>query len=342
MSLAGIRSNRGDTYQTLVAFGWALSVLSNHKYQWLEVDSTSLDAKEKPITVDDVVIGLSNGNMICCQCKKNQQDFKPWSVADLRDELVKAAQFIANNPKSQIMFYTRGSFGALAKLREHSTTQPNEIAYQKSLTKDHQKTDTDLAKLIADYGISTYKLLQQATFEISPEFEQMQECLKERLANLVSNAEGAFNALWARLDMLGARITNSEDSSARPSHRLTKADLHDILVKSGATFVLPLSQQEIQESFANASAVGRYWRRDIAGNQLYVSAVTELLNAVETKKHSILLTGTPGSGKTCVLLKLQEELEKRLDLATLFIQAREYANHAQHRKQEVRLACQVT
>lgn len=328
MSLAGIRSNRGDAYQTLVAFDWALNVLSNNKYQWLKVDSTSLDANGKLIAVDDVVIGLSNGSMICCQCKKNQQDFKPWSVKDLSDELVKAAQFIANNPKSQVMFYSRGSFGALAKLREHSTTQPNEIAYQKSLTKDHQKTDTDLAKLIADYGISAYELLQQTTFETSPEFERMQDLLKERLAYLVSNAEGAFNALWTRLDLLGARITNSGNSSTQPSHRLTKADLHDILVKSGATFVLPLSQQEIQESFANASAVGRNWRRDIAGNQLYASAVTELLNAVETKKHSILLTGTPGSGKTCVLLKLQEELEKRLDLATLFIQAREYANCA--------------
>ena len=326
MSIAGIRSNRGDAYQTLVAFDWALSVLSNDIYQWLEIDSTSLDANGKPLAVDDVVIGLSNGSMICCQCKKNQQDFKPWSVTDLSDELVKAAPFIANNPKSQVIFYTRGSFGALAKLREHSTTQPNEIAYQKSLTKDHRKTDTDLTKLIADYGISTYELLQQTTFEISPEFEQMQERLKERLANLVSNAEGAFNALWAKLDMLGARVTNSGNSSTQPSHRLTKADLHDILVKSGATFVLPLSQQEIQESFANASAVGRHWRRDIAGKQLYVSAANELLNAIETRKHSVLLNGTPGSGKTCILLKLQEELEKRLDLATLFIQAREYAN----------------
>ncbi|WMJ09397.1 ATP-binding protein [Nitrosomonas sp. sh817] len=326
MSLAGVRSNRGDAYQTLVAFDWALSILSNDKYQWLEVDSTSLDAKGKPIAVDDVVIGLSDESTICCQCKKNQPDFKPWSVADLGDELAKAAQFVANNPKSQVIFYTRGSFGALAKLREHSTTQPNKTAYQKSLTKDHQKIDTDLAKLIADYGISTYDLLQQITFETSPKFERMRELLKERLAYLVSNAEDAFNALWTRLDSLGARVTNNGNSSTLLTHRLTKTDLHDILVKSGATFVLPLSQQEIQKSFANASAVGRDWRRDIAGNQLYASAISELLNAIETRKHSVLLTGTPGSGKTCVLLSLQEELEKRSDLATLFIQAREYAN----------------
>jgi len=33
MSIAGIRSNRGDGYQTLVAFEWALTVLADPKYQ---------------------------------------------------------------------------------------------------------------------------------------------------------------------------------------------------------------------------------------------------------------------------------------------------------------------
>ena len=28
MSIAGIRSNRGDVYQTLVAMGWALTVIA--------------------------------------------------------------------------------------------------------------------------------------------------------------------------------------------------------------------------------------------------------------------------------------------------------------------------
>nr|CAA6802763.1 MAG: Unknown protein [uncultured Thiotrichaceae bacterium] len=36
MSIAGIRSNRGDSYQTLVALDRALTVLSDPDYQWLE------------------------------------------------------------------------------------------------------------------------------------------------------------------------------------------------------------------------------------------------------------------------------------------------------------------
>jgi len=69
VSKAGIQSNRGDGYQTLVAFDWALTLLSNTEYEWLEVDSV-----EWP--VDDVVVGKKDGSIICCQCKKNQTQYR--------------------------------------------------------------------------------------------------------------------------------------------------------------------------------------------------------------------------------------------------------------------------
>ena len=90
MSKAGIQSNRGDGYQTLVALDWALTVLSDPEYQWLEVDSVMW-------SVDDVVIGKADGRKICCQCKKNQTAFKAWSIADLSDELHKANSLLAND-----------------------------------------------------------------------------------------------------------------------------------------------------------------------------------------------------------------------------------------------------
>ena len=85
MSIAGIRSNRGDYYQTLIAFKWALVVLSDSTYDWLEIDSTTY-------RVDDVVIGKSDGSLICCQCKKNQTDFKEWTIKELADEIGKASE----------------------------------------------------------------------------------------------------------------------------------------------------------------------------------------------------------------------------------------------------------
>lgn len=70
MSVAGIRSNRGDGYQTLVAFYWALKVLSDLDFQWLEVDSINY-------SVDDVVVGKADGILIACQCKKIKPILRP-------------------------------------------------------------------------------------------------------------------------------------------------------------------------------------------------------------------------------------------------------------------------
>jgi len=281
LSLAGIRSNRGDSYQTLVAFDWALSILADDNYHWLEVDSTSLDISGNPVSVDDVVVGRADDSMICCQCKKNQPNFKAWSVADLGDELAKAAQFLADNPASQVKFYSRNDFGVLAKLREHSRTQSNDAVYRQSLTIEHQKTDAALEKhMPGAVGLTTYDWLQRTTFEISPEFDRMEELLRERLRYLVTNADNAFVSLWTKLDKLGSRIGNGTNS-ALPSHRLSKADLLKILEKSGATFVPPLSQQEMQQSFASVSAIGRSWRRDIAGEYIHVAAIDQLIDAIE-------------------------------------------------------------
>lgn len=142
MSVAGIRSNRGDIYQTLIAFDWALTVLSDPEFQWLEIDSTTYQ-------VDDVVIGKSDGALICCQCKKNQADFSAWSISDLAAELDKAFLALARNQQARVCFYSRSEFGALAKLREYSSLYGNEADYQANLTKEHRGTDSDLAARIA-------------------------------------------------------------------------------------------------------------------------------------------------------------------------------------------------
>ncbi len=148
--------------------------------------------------------------LICCQCKKNQIDFKAWSIADLGDELVKATQFLTGNPTSQVKFYSRNDFGALAKLRERSRTQPNDVVYRQRLTIGHQKTDAALKKHMPNAGgLTTYDWLQRTTFELSPEFEHAKELRMERLRYLVSNTDNAFDALWTKLNMLGARIGNS-------------------------------------------------------------------------------------------------------------------------------------
>ncbi|WP_241640283.1 AAA family ATPase [Rosenbergiella epipactidis] len=324
MSIAGIRSNRGDVYQTLVAFDWALTVLSDQDFEWLEIDSITY-------SVDDVVIGKYDGTLIACQCKKNQTDFKAWTIADLADELDKACHLLANNQNVKVRFYSRNNFGNLAKLREHSSTQYDEASYQASLGKEQQTVDENLSARLATSApnLSAFEFLCRTNFVTSDDLDRMEVLLRERLRYMVSNPDSAFTALWASLDQLGARMGGN---SASVHHRLTKRDLKTILQQAGATMVPPMNLDEIRLSFSNTSAIGRSWRRDIAGQRISSPTVDELLAAIDAQKRSILLTGLPGSGKTCVMLALQEALEKRAeinpDIVPLFIQSREFADLA--------------
>lgn len=324
MSSAGIRSNRGDCYQTLVAFDWALFVLTDPDFQWIEIDSTMHG-------VDDVVVGKSGGTTICCQCKKNQIDSKVWTLSDLGDELDKAARLLVTDPTAEVRFFSRSPFGALAKLREHSTTQSNEASYLASLSQEHRATDADLAARLAARApsLSTYDFFRRTYFEISPEFDRMQALLRERLRQLASNPNMAFDALWTRLNKLGGRM-DGNDVSAANQHRLTKDDLKEILRHSGSMLVPVMALAEVRASFANTSAIGRTWQREVAGHRLPSLVLSELLAAIDAGKRSILLTGLPGSGKTCVMLALQEALEKleqsNTGLVPLFIQSREFAD----------------
>ncbi|MEI6846668.1 MAG: AAA family ATPase [Chlorobiaceae bacterium] len=327
MSIAGIRSNRGDYYQTLVAFDWAITILSDPDFLWIEIDSTAYP-------VDDIVVGKTDGTQICCQCKKNQPDFKAWSISDLTDEIAKAAKLLYKNKKAIIYFYSRTPFGALDKLREHSTTQSDEVAYRQSLGKELQKKDSDLALQLAEAEvplISTYDFLNKIRFEVTKDFDRMKGLLHERLRSMVSNHEIAYDALWTRLDQLGARMMSCATKQAASSlHRLTKDDLKAILHQSGVVLAPIMDLAEIRKSFAGTSAIGRNWKRDIAGHRITNSVLNELLTAIETKNRSILLTGLPGSGKTCVMLELQEKLEQKAqnnsDIVPLFIQSRDFAH----------------
>lgn len=326
MSRAGIQSNRGDGYQTLVAFDWAITVLSNPDFQWLEIDSVAW-------LVDDVVVGKADGVTICCQCKKNQSGFKAWTISDLADELIKASKVLVLNQRAQIVFYSRSPFGEINMLHECSINYGSESEYLSGLGEGARGVDQKLRELLdgASQGISTYDFLRRLNFSVSENLEQMQTRLLERLRQLVSNPTAAYSALWTRLDHLGMRLEGSYRSTTA-QHRLTKQDLIDLVSQAGAMIIPPMDIALISASFRSASAIGRAWKRDIGSISIACPLVGQIIEAVNAKTRSILLTGAPGSGKTCVMLTLQEELERiaRVDglIQPLFIQSREFADIA--------------
>jgi tRNA uridine 5-carbamoylmethylation protein Kti12 len=323
MSIAGIRSNRGDYYQTLVAFDWALYVLTDPKYQWLEIDSTSN-------YVDDIVVGKDDGSLICCQCKKNQIDFKAWSLSDLADELEKAAIELDQSKTTQVNFFSRSNFGAVNKLKEFATIFSTQQAYQDALTKEHKKTDQALAEIISAKApqLSVFECLNRTSFEVSPEFHRMEALLHERLNYLASNSQAAFDALLTLLNKLGGGI--GTDNLSASKHRVTKEELRELLNQSGAILAPTIPIAQIKDSLAKTSAIGRSWKCEIAGHYIKNPILDELLTCIDNGTKSILVTGLPGSGKTCVMLELQETLEsrsaKQQDLVSIFIQSREFAD----------------
>jgi hypothetical protein len=307
-----------------VAFDWALTVLTNDEYLWLEVDSIDYP-------VDDVVVGMRDGSVIGIQCKKNHPDFKAWSVANLADEIVKAATLLDTNKAASVRFYSRNNFGLLAKLQEHCLTQNDETSYKANLGKEHRRTDVELLSLLKTPtpNLSTFKFLRRTQFETTDDVSRLKIKIHERLNRLVCNTDAAFNALWVELDQLGARMASHSRSSAT-LYCFTKNDLNSILQRSGAIMTPLISDAEVRKLFSSTSVIGRSWKRDIAGQRFASKITTEILTAIDAKKRSILVTGQPGSGKTCLMLDLQDALEERaradITIAPLFIQSREFAD----------------
>lgn len=326
MSSAGIYSNRGDNYQIMIALEWALIIFSDPDFLWLETDSISY-------LVDDVVIGKKDGSVICCQCKKNQPDFRVWTLRNLEGELRKAFLTLVRHQDAKVHFYSRNDFGELAKLREYSRLYSNETDYLANLPSENKSIDTKLESLISiqDINLSTYEFLCRVSFETTRDFEHLEILIQERLRKLVSNSRAAYDALFANLIKLGGRIENGKHTSSSKD-RLTKEDIQEIFREAGAIQVPMESITSVRKLFESTSSIGRSWHREISGHRISSPIVDELMAAVDAKKRAVLLTGIPGSGKTCTMLNFQEALEQRMqtqnDLVPLFIQSREFAELA--------------
>jgi hypothetical protein len=328
MSLAGVRSNRGDGYQTTVALGLVIDMLTDPHIAWIEVDSTSLAADGAPIGVDDVVVRYSFGRTDHGQCKKNQKNFDSWSIDDLKNDLTKSGKTLATDSQARIAFYSRSPFGEIHKLREHASTQPDAIAYRKSLTKELAEVDSRLRACwvgtLPQSG-EVYEHLLRLDFSVTAEIEAMLAQQLSRLRQNVTQAEAALDALWARVDQLGARIVGVT-SPSEDSHRLTRQDLLNLLAGMGSSVAPARSLQDLEVSFRDLSAIGRSWKRDVGTRRIPRLAVEQLLTAIRSKAPDVLLTDGPGAGKTCVLLDLLDALENEPGVSTVFIQGREFAN----------------
>ncbi len=141
MSQAGALSNRGDYYQILIAEHWLIRLLQEPEIEFVQVDSTGLPGKPDQVSVDDIVVRYKNGHSRFIQGKKNQQGFKPWSLTQLKSELVKADTQLQSEPNADIEFVSRSSFGDLQKIAESCTLHPGYSAFTSNAPTSHKRLD---------------------------------------------------------------------------------------------------------------------------------------------------------------------------------------------------------
>jgi hypothetical protein len=338
MSVAGVRSNRGDVYQTLIALGWVVQLILDADVQSIEVDATASTGAASP-PVDDVVVTYNDGRKICCQCKKNETDFKLWSVASLKDELLKAAHQLADNPTTLVRFYSRSPFGELAKLREAAQLQRDYASFVASLTSEHAATVGALRQAWATAQFRAgfeYEFLRRVDFITTGPYEDLEKEQVQTLARVATSAPTVYEALWNAVDKAGARVKTTTSAAATETGILTREDIQGILRSSGSTLAPPADQTELASRLKALSQVGRFWHRSIGNARLERSATATLADALHLGTRSVLLTGGPGSGKSCVLLDLADQIERGGTAFCVYVQGRAFAAAQSAAEREVR------
>lgn len=335
MSLASVRSSGGDSYEIQIALRWAIRLLHDPDLLRVAVDSTDLDPSGQPIQVDDVVIYRRSGPTIYCQCKENQPDFRPWTVADLADDLRKAANQLVRDRQGQVVFFSSTDFGDLGKLAKHARHYTNTAAYRQSLTENKTQTsiatklDACWAECLADSGLETFDLLRRISFESTPSQNALREELLGLLRPHVTRAEAVYDALVGRLSRIKSRTAEGSGAMLPPSS-LDREALLRLLDEAGAVLTPPRAEADLLQEFRVASQVGRKWNRNIGNKRLPRRALEVTLAHIQAQSPRILVTDGPGSGKTCLLLDLLDRLEADPTRAVLFIQGRNYAEVSEH------------
>lgn len=190
MSFAGVRSNRGDKYQVCVAMDWAIQMIKDGRIAWMELDSTRLVAPGIPAPVDDVIVGWTNGDETCLQCKKNEHGFAVWTVEALEDDLKKAAKHLVAVPQATVRFSSRADFGDLGRLVDRARQTPDQAAFMTGLPKS---LETGLNKLLvawkdalANGTYDFHTLLTRCHFDLTKSVDDYPSQLMNDLAQIVT------------------------------------------------------------------------------------------------------------------------------------------------------------
>jgi len=314
MSLAGVRSNRGDRYQRSIALFWLVKMLTDESIEGVLVEVITIPDEEFIVYGDDIVIRRAHLNTYI-QAKSNQTNFQEWKLTDsvLKKELKAAYKQLHIDSRCEFHLYSRTPFGQLERIVEEANLYPEYSDFEKQDRVSNQKdTIAALAKLWGcslQEAFSAIRRIKIGDHHSSEQWESYSEALLEQ----------HFSQTNTAVALLASYIDKQHSRLGDPSFIIDRSAVQRMLADHGIHPILGFSESQIVDSFRAFSMQGRQWPRSISNIFIQRIELNFLLDAVEKGKSTILLEDTAGGGKTCILLDFVDNLERKENVEVLFI-----------------------
>ncbi|WP_444935856.1 hypothetical protein ACJJIW_17185 [Microbulbifer sp. JMSA004] len=321
MSLAGIRSNRGDAYQRAVALNWVVQMLTGEKVEGVMVDVIAIPGETYSIYGDDIVVFYPHDRKAFIQAKVNQPNHLCWRLSDsvLKKELIAAYKQLSSTPSCDFLFYSRTPFADLERVIEEVNCYPDYAAFvRQGIKKQQQVLDVlvSLWQCTAEQAFLAIKRIKIGSHHSVEEWEQHSFSLM-RLH--FSQPQTAIQLLYSYVDKQHSKLAETQ-------YIIDRQSVLTMLKEHGIYPVLNFNEEKIIQSFRAFSAQGRQWVRTIGDTVIQRPVVGDLIQAVEDNTPTVLLEGVAGGGKTCILLDVIDHFDNEDKVASLFVKGDLYAH----------------
>ncbi len=319
MSLAGVRSNRGDEYQRSVAIFWVIKMLSDSDIQAVEVDAIST-LSEGIQFGDDIVIYYISGNKTFIQAKVNQKKHQYWRFSDdtFKQELIAAGSQLQADASCECHFYSRTPFGDFQRLVEEFSCHHNYQVFTESAPINQVEVLNQLSVIWNLDCESAYHLIKRIKLGDHHSSEQWSFYGIELLKTGFNQASSAYEYIYNY-------ITKSHNKLETAKLLISREDILSLLQERGIHALHNFDEKEVAQSFRQFSLNGRQWVRSIGGEKIERSELARLKELIDQSCSLVLLEDVAGGGKTCILLDLLDDLDKNNHFFTLFIKGDLYA-----------------
>jgi len=314
MSIAGVRSNRGDAYQRAVALHYCVRMIVGDDIKSIQVDSIALPGEDYVIYGDDIVALKANDDKEFCQAKINEKNHSAWSLANetLAQALSEAKSQLLAEPKSLFYLYSRTPFGPLQRLIEEIRLYHTCNDFSRLAPQNQKNTLNGLAQTWQLDELQTFQLAGRLRIGSHHSTEEWEEHSQDKLNQYFSNPNTVSELIYSYVDKQHRKLGD-------PKYLIDRDSVLDYLRGHGCYLCNDFNENITVDEIKRFSLSGRQWNRTIGGVKIERTEVEQLKKYIEAETKSVLLTDDAGGGKTCILLDLMDFLDSREEITALYI-----------------------